>query len=174
MSLEVYLNNKYYLFQNLPFHQDTLRISCSLECDDDNNRNSIVLWSVNPRSNISNIMYISNLAFDDEIQDETFFGSLETEMFMCYHKSDMDMIPLEFTTCGNKILQVVINFPPRNKKLLREIKCIGKEKFQETCCICYEKKKNNIMVDEYHFFCQDCLLQLESDECPICRSTMIV
>lgn len=168
MSVEILLNQDYFFLKNVAFYQDNVTINCSLECKD-SNRNSIVLWAVNPRTNIDNIMYVSNLLFDIELNSENSFGTLETELFLCYHNSDIIMIPMEIMTNGRKILQFVIHFPTQDRKFLRELKLLNKERFREFCFICYEEKDNNIFVDDKHNFCFECVMKLNSNSCPICR-----
>lgn len=174
MSLEILVNSNYYFFQNVRFYQDTVTINCSLECNDENNKNSIVLWAVDPRTNISNVMYISNLSFDPSISnDENCFGLLETELFLCYHRSNIVQTPMEVTTAGKKILQFVIYFPKEDRTFLREIKLYSKPRFKKFCFICYEEKDNNVYVDTHHHFCMDCILKLNCNLCPICRKPIL-
>lgn len=171
MSVELLLNTEHFFLKNVGFHHDDITINCSIECKNEENKNSIVLWAVDPRTNISNIMYISNLIFDERI-DEHSLGTLETELFLCYNNSDIIMIPMEIMTSGRKILQFVIHFPKQNRKFLREIKLLKKKTFKDFCFICYEEKENNIFVDEHHHFCKDCILKLNSNSCPICREPL--
>lgn len=172
MSVEVLLNSEHFFLKNVQFYQDDITINCSIDCKEDNNKNSIVLWAVDPRTNVSNIMYISNLIFDKEISEHT-LGTLETELFLCYNNCDIIMIPMEIMTSGKKILQFVIHFPKNNRTFLKEIKLRSKKQFEEFCFICYENKKNNVLVDESHHFCKDCILKLNSNACPICRQEMV-
>ena len=174
MSVEVLLNNEYFFFKNVPFYRDNVTINCSIDCGQETTRNNIVLWAVDPRTNISNIMYISNIIFDSAINNDECFGILETELFLCYHNSDIIMIPMEITTSGKKILQFVIHFPKREETFLREIKLLKRQKFKEFCFICYEEKDNNVFVDGNHHFCYDCIMKFQSKTCPICRQPMTV
>ena len=169
MSLQVILNNEQMTLDNVEFYKDIVRINCSLHCKDLENGNDIILWSEDPRTNISNIMYISKIKFDPKVTSENCFGVLETEIFLCYSLYDIILVPMEIMTCGRKIIQFVIHFPVENRKFLREIQLLQKKTEEGVCPICYEAKDGIIKVDAFHAFCKSCLLQLENTSCPICR-----
>ena len=41
------------------------------------------------------------------------------------------------------------------------------------CTICFEKKKNVIIIPCRHMFCDECTKRIDNEKCPICRGKMI-
>ena len=120
---------------------------------------------------------MSNISFDnhdDPLRDIT-IGSLETTAFISYSHTDIEEIPLHIITNGRKIIQLKFFFPENKvqKQCLRELKYRKRPLSIETCPICLEEKKNNVHVDDHHFFCIDCLIQYDDNLCPICRQVMM-
>ena len=79
MSLQLILNNEQITLDNIEFYKDIVRINCSLQCKDLETGNDIILWSEDPRTNISNIMYISKIKFDPKVTSENCFGVLDSK-----------------------------------------------------------------------------------------------
>ena len=82
--------------------------------------------------------------------------------------------------CGN-----IIGFMVKNeiKKFLKDnenkIENTLKDKLKnklkdETCCICYDKKIDRILIPCEHYFCSVCAEKIEkSSKCPICRGEIL-
>lgn len=169
MSLEIILNNEHSSFKNVEFYKDIVTVNCCLPCKNETNINEIILWSEDPRTNITNIMYISKIKFDPKVSSDNCFGILETKIFLCYNDYDIVLVPMEIMTSGKKIVQFVIHLPVQNRKFLREIRLMKQEMAVGTCPICYESKSEIVKVDAFHAFCKSCLLKMENSSCPICR-----
>ncbi len=167
---EVLCNGTFYKLGPTNFvSSNIITINSDICCDED--INSILFFSRDPRYNISSLIYASNITFDPTIT-ETSFGTLSTEMFLCYTNADCIIIGLDILTNGRTIIGFTIYFPEDNNLFLREIKMLKKERYRKECPICFDIKENVIYIDSHHYFCCDCLLKIKEDDslCPICRT----
>lgn len=169
MSLEVFCNGIYYKYK-ANWYRDEVTIHTDIKCS--NKINSVLLYSCDPRINIDNIIYTANIYFEDGLDDPSIFGYLETKCFLSYSEKDILNIPLDITTNNDKILQFTIHIPKNNRLFLREIFYMNKESIEGNCPICFEHKSLYYLHNKIHECCLSCILQFQTNKCPICRKEL--
>lgn len=171
MSIDICCNGNYIKYESIPFYKDVVIIKTDLECILDVNK--ILIYCVNPRMNIDCLLYCSDFKFGDTINENT-YGQIISKMLVNYHyTTKCDFIDFNILTTGYTITSIIINMPKQDKTFLRELLYLKFPKIKNMCYICYEEKNNIINLHYNHQFCLDCILQLKTNICPMCREKII-
>jgi hypothetical protein len=170
MSVDIYCNGNFYNLKNVQCYKDEIVFKTNIECDKE--KNKIILLILNPRTNIDSLLYCSEFFFNTDIQSDT-FGQMESKILVGYNikyrTNDTFFCKIYFLTKGTTIIKVTIEMPEQNRTFMRELIYKKKEMKKDECYICYETKSNIINLHNNHQFCLDCILQVKTKKCPICR-----
>jgi hypothetical protein len=174
MSFFLILNGKFYEKKYTKFYTPVLSISLedlNLECQE---RNKLIFFCEEPRTNISLLMSRIEFYFTYQ-QDYDVIGQLSSKVLINYN-IDKNPNNQVYENCiiftkGYKITEILVYLPTHELKFLRELVYHFYEKSSGLCDICFEKKTNMVSVDKYHKFCLDCILKTNK-KCPICRQNI--
>ena len=159
-------------------------------------KNWVKKFNIFMKYNIKKLMNSLNLISNDELIGEKkdlilFFSenlNLKYEIIDCYilgkdyfegitRKKDefiaLSIYKLSQNIFCDHIVSCIVKSEIKKFLNHHEIKTEKKLK-DETCCICYDKKINKILIPCKHYFCSSCAEKLEKDsKCPICRGEIL-
>lgn len=173
--IDIFCNDTFVHLDQVPFYLDEIFIEeLDIACKD--SKNKIIIFAMNPRTNIDSIIYMSEFEFNKEIDDDT-YGQIVSNMFINYHASsiehDKDKSEIVILTKGKSICGLLLTLPKQDRTFLRELGYRHYTRFNKYCVVCYETKRNCIKVHDDHFFCLDCILKFKQKQCPICRHDIL-
>ena len=174
MSIDIFCNGKYYFLDNIPFYRDIVCIKTDIECDKE--KNKILIYSSNPRTNIDSLIYCSDFIFNESLGEDS-IGQIISRMLLNYNfkctKHKFEFLDIRIITKGKRITDFIIFMPFNDKTFLRELLFSRCPKQTGYCYICYDEKTNMIHLHRNHSFCMDCLLKWKKKKSPLCREKII-
>lgn len=170
MSVDIYCNGQFHKLSDVPLYKDEICFVTDISCSKE--KNKIILYIGDPRTNIDSLLYCSEFFFNKDINDDT-LGQMESKMLVNYNTLQSFQknyyCKIFFLTKGTTIINIRIEMPEQNRTFMRELIYSKKKLFNDYCYICYENKENIINLHNNHNFCFDCILKLKHKKCPICR-----